>query len=82
MNVPFQTGITNTDIALPVCLEPRYEQMLSSVELSAIFAVRDEPEWVDDAPMVLRSRGRARVRITGVRRMTFSSVGDEFIDED
>ena len=71
-----------TSTALPERLRPSYEGATSSVRLVQFFVVPEEPEWVDDAPMRLPSRGRIRVRLTGARRMEFSSVGDEFQDED
>ena len=79
------SGVTSTDnplLAVPQQLQQSYEGALSSVRLVQFFVVRDEPEWVDDAPMQLVRQGRVRVRLKGARRMDFSSVGDEFSDED
>ena len=37
-------------------------------------------EWVDDAPMTLPVVATINCTLTGVRRMEYSSVGDEFDD--
>ena len=36
--------------------------------------------WVDDAPMRLKRLGAITCKLTGVRRMEYSSVGGEFDD--
>ena len=77
-------GGTSTDnplLAMPHQLQQSFEGALSSVRLAQFFVVREEPEWVDDAPMQLIRRGRVRLRLQGARQMEFSSVGDEFSDE-
>ncbi len=72
----------NPLLALPDQLEPSYQGALSSVRLVQFFKVREPPEWVDDAPMSLPSRGRVRVEVISVRRLEFSAVGDEFEADD
>ena len=79
------SGVTSTDnplLAVPQQLQQSYEGALNSVLLVQFFGGREEPEWADDAPMQLVRQGRVRVRLKGARRMEFSSVGDEFSDED
>lgn len=74
---------TDTDLlAVPPQLKPTYEGVVNSIQLTQYFLVEPEHEWIDEAPMVLPSRGRVRVRLTGTRRMEFSSVGEEFQAED
>lgn len=73
--------LTNIGMALPEFLRPSCEQLISSVRLSQFFAVRDEAEWVDRAEVALTSQGRVRVKLTGVRSMTFSAIDDEFSGE-
>lgn len=78
-------GATSTDNPLlhaPHQLQQGLREALSSVLLLHYFLVRDEPEWVDDAPMRLVHRGRVRMKLRSARPMRFSSVGDEFLDED
>jgi hypothetical protein len=78
-------GATSTDNPLlntPRQLQQSVGEALSSVLLLHYFLVRDEPEWVDDAPMRLVHRGRVRLKLRSARPMKFSSVGDEFSDED
>ena len=76
------TSSDNPLLAIPESLRLSCEATLNSVRLTQFFRVPLEPEWVDEAPMRLRSRGQVRVRLTGVRRMEFCSVGDEFQDKD
>ena len=78
----YGSGLVSTDIAPPPGLQPGFEQLVSSVEIRRFFEVREPPEWVDDAPMTLPSRGRIRVKVVAIRRLTFAAVGDEFGSDD
>jgi hypothetical protein len=37
--------------------------------------------WVDDAPLILKKVGVVRLRLTGIRKMTFFPVEGESQDE-
>ena len=79
------SGVASTDnelLVVPQQLQQSFEGALSSVRLVQFFVVREESEWVDDAPMQLVRRGRVRMRLEGAQRMEFSSTGDEFSDQD
>lgn len=78
----YSGGLVSTDIAPPAGLQLNFNQIVSSVEMRRFFEVREPLEWVDDAPMTLPSRGRIRVKVVAIRRLTFAAVGDEFGSDD